>query len=106
MTIIDFERTVKTIKTGSEKEVFDRLFNNMRTNVLELIAAHRLPMNVKSISEIDNYVDGNDIGYVCQDEIFNALIERYGGRDEHEGIPDGMHDLLNKLSDKLNFWLH
>lgn len=33
------------------------------------------------------------------------LIELYGGRDEHEGMPDGLLNLINKAQDEVDEWL-
>ena len=99
------ESFVQVIKTGSEFELKKTLFKRMQSDVLHLIEAGVLPPNVSSFPQIDDHVDGNDLGDLCADEVFDALIDRYGGRDSEEGLPTGMTDMIDSVQSKLSIWL-
>ena len=96
---------VQVIKAGSEFELKNTLLKRMQSDVLRLIEAGVLPPNVSRISQIHDHVDGNDLGDLCADEVFDALIDRYGGRDSDEGLPTGMTDMIDSVQSKLSIWL-
>jgi hypothetical protein len=33
------------------------------------------------------------------------IFEKAGGRDEHEGMPQGMIDMINQAQDEIDTWL-
>lgn len=69
------------------------------------IAAGVVPADVSSFGVLHDYVDGNCYGGFCDDELADAMIAHFGGRDEHECMPKGMHDLIDEVQDAVNAWL-
>lgn len=68
-------------------------------------AAGIVPQQVKCFSELHDYVDANCYGGFCDDALADALIAHFGGRDEHEGMPQEMLDYMNAAQDQINEWL-
>lgn len=81
------------------------LVAQIKREVLEDMRSGRVPSNVRSYGNLHDYVDANCYGGMCEDERFDACIAQFGGRDEHEGMPDGMIDLLNNAHDAVGEWL-
>lgn len=57
--------------------------------------AKRVPRSVKSFGDLHSYVDANEYGGFCEDAVADSLIEKFGGRDADEGLPQGFIDLMN-----------
>lgn len=64
-----------------------------------------VPRNCVSFGELHDYRDANCYGGLCDDEVFDALVEQFGGRDEDEGMPDGMLNLINAAQDAVDEWI-
>lgn len=64
-----------------------------------------VPMTVTSFDELHNFVDPNCYGGVLNDDVMPKLIEHFGGRDEHEGWPEGFHEYFDRLCTKIDEWL-
>lgn len=64
-----------------------------------------LPESVSSFSELHDYRDANCYGGFCDDEFADKMIEVFGGRDEHEGMPQGLIDFINAAQDQIDQWL-
>jgi hypothetical protein len=64
-----------------------------------------IPESVSSFSELHDYIDANCLCGFCEDAVFAAFIERFGGRDEHEGMPEGMLDFVSNVQNALDAWL-
>ena len=77
----------------------------MKAEILSDMAAGRVPKTVATFGALHDYVDANEYGGFCEDEMFDALIEQFGGRDEHEGMPQGMLDFFNSSQDTIDTWL-
>lgn len=69
------------------------------------IAAGFVSADVSSFGGLHDYVDANCYGGFCDDEIADAMIAHFGGRDEHDGMPKGMHNLIDEVQDAINTWL-
>ena len=78
----------------------------MKSHICNLVDTGIIPSTVRNYGDIDNFYDANDIGNLCSDEIFDSLIEKFGGRDEHEGMPEGMCNLLNEVRDACDAWMN
>ncbi len=70
---------------------------HMRTGVV--------PRQVSSFAQLHDFVDANCYGSLCEEEVFDGLIAQFGGRDEHEGMPQGMIDFINEVEDTVDKWL-
>lgn len=60
---------------------------------------------VKSFSELHDFVDANEYGGFCEDTLCNAFITFFGGRDEHEGMPDAFIAFVNECQGDVDKWL-
>lgn len=77
----------------------------IKQEIFDDIDAGKLPVYVASFSSLHDHVDANVYGGFCDDEIADGLIEYFGGRDEHEGMPDGMLSFINEAHDAIDAWL-
>lgn len=64
-----------------------------------------VPSDVSSFAALHDYVDANEYGGFCEDGLADAMIEHFGGRDEHEGMPQGMLDYINEAQAAVDQWL-
>lgn len=83
----------------------EEIVEQMKAEILEDMEAGLVPTNVKSFSELHDHRDANCYGGFCEDEFADALIDHFGGRDEHEGMPQGMLDLINACQNEIDVWL-
>jgi hypothetical protein len=77
-------------------------FNLAKSQLAAYMADGTVPRTVKSFSELHDYIDANCLGGFCDDDISEALIVAYGGRDVDEGMPDGMLAHINTVQELLN----
>lgn len=81
----------------------------MKAEVLRDIAIGVVPNDASSFAELHDYVDANYYGGFCEDEVADALIAQFGGRDADEGMPQGMPqgmvDFMNAAQDAVHEWL-
>lgn len=82
-------------------DVVDRMKREVRRDIQDGLIA----VSVRSFSELHDYVDANEYGGFCEDAVADALIEHFGGRDEHEGMPQGMLDYINAAQRAVGEWL-
>lgn len=80
-------------------------FEQMKTEILADMASGLVPKTVASFSELHDYVDANEYGGFCNDAQVDEMIAHYGGRDEHEGMPQGMIDHINKCQNAVDTWV-
>lgn len=78
---------------------------SMKVHILSLIRDGILPNTISCFGDLDSYIDANCLGGLCEDELFDALIAHFGGRDEHEGMPQGMLDFIRAAEDEVDAWL-
>jgi cyclophilin family peptidyl-prolyl cis-trans isomerase len=64
-----------------------------------------LPANVSSFSELHEFVDANEYGGFCVDRLADAMIAQYGGRDQNEGMPDGMMKHISDAQNAIDVWI-
>jgi len=77
----------------------------MKAEILEDIQDTMVDKDVKSFSELHNYVDANTYGGMCEDALNDAFCAFFGGRDEHEGMPDAYIAFLNDCQGDVDEWL-
>jgi hypothetical protein len=77
----------------------------MKDEILSDVRAGKVPADVKSFSELHDYVDANEYGGFCKEAFSAALINHFGGRDENEGMPDGMMNYTNGAQNAINQWI-
>lgn len=77
----------------------------IKKEILEDVRAGIVPASVKSFRDLHDYVDANCYGGFCDDEYIDALIKHFGGRDEHEGMPDGVLVYLNDAQNATSTWI-
>lgn len=92
-----------TTKTQTQLEV--TVFR-MKEEILSDVRELKVPVDVKSFSELHDYVDANEYGGFCEDDgITDSLIAQYGGRDEDEGMPQGVLDFMNAAQSTISVWI-
>lgn len=96
---------VSLIHTVPTQELKIELLKRMKSHICHLVDSGIIPSTVKNYGDIDNFYDANDIGNLCNDQIFDSLIKKFGGRDEHDGMPEGMFNLLNEVKDACDAWM-
>lgn len=80
----------------------------MKKEILALIKSETIPLDVATFAELHDYIDANALGGFCEDDLFNELVDRFGGRDSEElggGMPQGMLDYINHSQDAINTWI-
>ena len=82
-------------------ETVTRMKGEIRGDVLNLT----VPIQVASFGDLNDYVDANEYGGYCKDELCDALIAHFGGRDEHEGMPDAMMAYINAAQSLVDLWI-
>ena len=77
----------------------------MKAEILALINAGAIPHSAQSFAELHDFIDANCLGGFCEDSYHNALVDAFGGRDENQGMPDGMIDFINACQNGIDDWL-
>ena len=83
----------------------EQTIRRMKDEVEEDIETGRVPPTVKRFSELHDYVDANAYGGFCEDGFADAMVEHFGGRDEHDGMPDAMLHYINEAQSAIDTWL-
>lgn len=77
----------------------------MKEQIQHDVISGVVPADVGSFGNLHDYVDANCYGGFCDDHVADRLIEHFGGRDEHEGMPQGMLDYLNAAQEEIDAWI-
>lgn len=77
----------------------------MKKEIIEDIKSGRVPADCPSFSALHDYVDANCYGGFCEDDVMQALLDHYGGRDENEGMPDDLMDYFNEAQNSIDRWI-
>lgn len=77
----------------------------IKLEIMEDVRVGRIPSTVASFVQLQDFVDANEYGGFCEDQLADAMILEFGGRDEHEGMPQGMLDFINAAQGKIDEWL-
>lgn len=83
----------------------EELTQRIKEEILSDVFHGNLPIDVKSFAELHDYVDANCYGGLCEDRVFDALVEQFGGRDDHDAIPEGMVGLINSAQNAVGDWI-
>jgi hypothetical protein len=84
----------------------DETILRMKFQVLIDVLTGRVSRNVASFGELHNYVDANCYGGLCEEQLSDALIKHFGGRDlPSEAMPDGMMNYINNAQNEINLWI-
>lgn len=83
----------------------ERIVAAMKSHVLHLIEIGQVPSETASFVQLHDYCDANCLGGLGDDEVFDVLIHHFGGRDEHDGLPKGMQDILDAAMNAIDAWL-
>lgn len=87
------------------KPQIEQTIERMQSEILADVAKGRVPATVKSFADLNDYVDANEYGGFTEDEVFDSLVAQFGGRDQHEGMPQGMLDFINVAQGRVNEWI-
>lgn len=83
----------------------DATVERMKREIAQDVRAARVPSDVASFGDLHNHVDANEYGGFCIDEVADAMIAQFGGRDEHEGMPQKMMDYINAAHERIQEWI-
>lgn len=77
----------------------------MKGEIVSDVLSGKVSKDVKSFSELHDFVDANEYGGFCEEGLSQALIAHFGGRDANEGMPDGMMQYTNAAQNAVSKWL-
>lgn len=77
----------------------------IKIEIMEDVGSGRVPSKVKTFAELHDYLDANEYGGFCEQILFDAMIIEFGGRDEDEGMPQGLLDFMNAAHAQIDVWL-
>lgn len=77
----------------------------MKVEILSHILRKIIPDTVQCFADLHDYVDANEFGGFCDDELADAMVIHYGGRDTHEGMPEAMLEHINAAQDAITEWI-
>lgn len=98
-------RCPEGLKASVRAEMLTLTVEQMKQEVLEDIERNLLSAKVKSFSDLHDHVDANEYGGFCDDELSDLFIQFFGGRDQHEGMPDAYLDFMNEAQNAVDAWL-
>lgn len=96
------------ITTESPKQVvltLEQAIQKIKGEIMDDVRAGVVPASVESFGDLHDYVDANCYGGFCVEEYADALTEHFGGRDENEGMPDGMLAYINAAQNAVSVWI-
>ena len=77
----------------------------MKLEIIADVLDGRVPAPVGNFGDLHDHVDANEYGGFCEDDLADAMIKEFGGRDEHEGMPQGMLDFINEAQASIDSWI-
>ena len=83
----------------------EEIIEQMKIEILKDMSEGLVPTTVKSFVELHDHRDANCYGGFCEDDFADALIDYFGGRDEHESMPQPMLDFINECQNAIDAWL-
>ena len=83
----------------------DESIEVMKQEIIDDVKNGRVPADCPSFSALHDYVDANCYGGFCEEDVMDSLLERFGGRDENEGMPDELMGYLNAAQDSIDRWI-
>ena len=86
-------------------QTLDESIENIKQEILEDVKSGRVPADCPSFSALHDFVDANCYGGFCEDDVMQALLNHYGGRDENEGMPDELMDYFNEAQNSIDRWI-
>lgn len=83
----------------------EKTISRIKREIIADVLAGYVPVDCASFSSLHDYRDANTYGGLCDDEVFNSMIEHFGGRDKNEGMPDGFANYITLAQQGVNTWL-
>lgn len=83
----------------------EQTVQRMKSEVLADVARGQVPNSVASFGDLHDYVDANEYGGFCEDELADAMIAHFGGRDADEGMPDAFITFMNDAQTAIDTWI-
>jgi hypothetical protein len=83
----------------------NRVVSAMKAHVLEMMRSGQVPPATDSLSALHEHCDGNCLGGICDDDVFEQLVHAFGGRDEEESLPRAMNQFLQDAENQVSAWL-
>lgn len=101
-----FQPSILTAQECSESApTLARIVSAMKSDVMRLIRIGQVPQGTTKFSQLHDYCDANCLGGLEDDDVFDILVQHFGGRNEDDGIPDGLHQLLDAAMREIDMWL-
>lgn len=91
----------------NEKNVptLEETITRMKREIVQDVQSGRVPSHVQSFGHLHDFVDANEYGGLCTDEVADVLIANFGGRDKDDAMPDGMASYINDAQNAINGWI-
>ena len=70
--------------------------SRMRAEIAMDMRSGRVPTTVKSFSELHDYVDANEYGGFCEDEVFDSMSAHFAWTNPDDAMPQAMIDFVNQ----------
>lgn len=77
----------------------------IKQEILEDVKAGIVPYNCISFSALHDYVDANEYGGFCEDELVDSLFDHFREGDKNEGMPQKMIAYFNEAQNTIDLWL-
>jgi len=77
----------------------------MKQEIIDDIKAGRVPADCPSFSALHNYADANCYGGFCEDDLMQALTNRFCGLDKDEGMSAALIGYLNDAQNSIDRWI-
>lgn len=77
----------------------------MKQEILADMRSDRFTVRLFAFSDLHDFVDANCYGGFCDDDFSEGMIQYFGGRDEHDGMPQAYIDLMNACQKEVHDWL-
>lgn len=95
------------MKTETRNELLGLIIAKMKTEILvDCMQGRRIPAKkITCFADLHDYVDANEYGGFCDDIFAGFMIEAFGGRDEHEGMPEEMIEFMSAAQNAIDDWI-
>ena len=96
---------LKACDFTNQPPCLQRVVSAMKSHVLEMMQSGQVPLSTDSLSALHEHCDGNCLGGICDDDVFEQLVRAFGGRGEDESLPQAMNQFLQDAEIEVSAWL-
>lgn len=92
-----FEEAVESIKDAIFCMVFEDRWRNSK--------GEPIPLKLDSFAKLHDYCDANMLGVFADEEKFDAMVRKYGGRTDDDTFPEGFVRFVDEVQAAVDAWL-